>query len=86
MYKRSLLYVCIMPCNSILALINSRLIAGYSCIVGPGDYALTFPLSSQRPEVSAAASISHPQLVIHVHFHLVSSLSLQSASTAPFDA
>ena len=75
-----------MPCNSILALINSCLILGYSCIIGPGDDALTFPRSSQRPEVSAAASISHPQPVIHVHFHVVSSLLLQSASTAPFDA
>lgn len=75
-----------MPCNSILALVNSCLILCYSCIIGPSDYALTFPLSSQRPEVSAAASISHPQLVIHVHFHVVSSLLLQSASTAPFDA
>lgn len=75
-----------MPCNLILAFLNSCLVLGYLCVTGLGDYALTFPLGCQKPEVRAAASIARPQLVIHVHFHVVSSLLLQPASTVPFDA
>ena len=53
-----------MPCNLILAFINSCLVLGYLCVTGLGDHALTFPLGCQKPEVRAAASIAHPQLVI----------------------
>lgn len=41
----------IMPCNLILTLVIPALFEGYLCVIGVGNYVLTFPLSSQEPEV-----------------------------------